>query len=73
LGQVYELVSYRQTWGERRLYYHDEEGQLRALPVDWTGMAPVDPFRMISKGRSWFRVVDLVELVGLIRRLKDEV
>jgi hypothetical protein len=73
LGQEFELVSYRRTWDEQRLYYHDEEGQLRALPVVWTSMAPVDPFRMISGGRSWFRAVDLVELVVLIKRLKDAV
>jgi hypothetical protein len=73
LGQEFELVSYRHTWDEQRLYYHDEEGQLRAIPMGWSSMAPVDPFREISGGRSWFRVADLVELVGLLKRVKDGV
>jgi hypothetical protein len=30
-------------------------------------MAPADPFREISGGRSWFRVSDLLELVGLLK------
>ena len=66
-------MSYRQAWGEHRVYFHDERGQLRAFPVDWTSMSPVDPFKMVSKGRSWFRVVDLVEMSGLFKRWEDGV
>jgi hypothetical protein len=28
LGKVYELVDRRRTWGEDRVYYHDDAGKL---------------------------------------------
>lgn len=65
-------MSYRQAWGEERVYYEDEAGQLRALPVGWTSLSGVDPFVAVSAGRSWFRVGELIELVRLVERLREE-
>jgi len=48
------------------LFFHDNHGQLSLIPLAWTSLAPEDPFVIVSAKRSWFRVVDLLELVRLI-------
>jgi hypothetical protein len=45
---------------------------LTALPAAWTDVFSPDPFVAISAGRSSFRVTDLLELVRLITRLRQE-
>ncbi len=62
----FELVTYRHNWGEDRVYYVDDEGDLRSLPARWTSVVPEDPFVVVSAGRSHFRVADLLELVELL-------
>jgi len=34
-GRTFELLERRTTWGEDRVYFHDEAGQLRRLPAAW--------------------------------------
>jgi hypothetical protein len=65
-------VTYRNNWGEQRVYFHDAEGRLTALPAAWTDIFSPDPFAVISAGRSAFRVTDLLELIQLIARLRRE-
>jgi hypothetical protein len=60
------------NWGEERVYFYDADGRLAALPVAWTDVFSPDPFVAISAGRSSFRVTDLLELVRLITRLRQE-
>ena len=66
VGRRFELVSYKQTWGEYRVYFYDDGGALVALPAEWTDAADGDPFVVIAAGRSCFRPVDLLRLCGLI-------
>ena len=54
------------------MYYHDEAGILRALPLAWTSLAPVDPFVSLAAGRSAFRLLDLLELARLLTFLAGE-
>ena len=65
-GRTYVLLTYRHNWGENRVYFHDEDGRLIALPAQWTSVVPPDPFVVVSRGRSAFRLHDLVELAGLL-------
>ena len=65
----FDLVTYRHNWGEDRVYFHDEEGRLRSLPARWTSVLECDPVVVLGAGRSPFRVVDLLDLVALIRRI----
>ena len=58
----------RKTWGEDRVYFHDDTGRLRRLPAGWTSVAAASPFEVMSAGRSHFRVEDLLQLVALIAR-----
>ena len=69
-GHEYELVMIRRSWGEDRVYYQDEQGQVRALPTGWTSAAPADPFVTLAAGRCPVRVVDLLAMVDLLRARK---
>src|SRR5262249_50515312 len=68
-GQRFELVAYKSAWGEDRVYFHNEEQQLIALPASWTDVVAADPFVSTAEGRALFRTNDLFELAGLVRRL----
>ncbi|WP_188130888.1 Y4bD/Y4pK family protein [Paraburkholderia panacisoli] len=70
-GQEFVLLERRSTWGEERVYFHDETGRLRRLPASWTSAAAPNAFEVLSAGRSAFRVEDLLHLVGLIARHRE--
>jgi hypothetical protein len=59
------------NWGEDRVYYYDDEGQLKSLPLAWTSLSRVDLFVVFSAGRSAFRPRDLLVLAQLLEGLKS--
>lgn len=63
------FLAVRQTWGEDRVFFLDEEGTQRSLPVAWTDAVEPDVFVAVAAGRCAFRVEDLIELAGLIERV----
>ena len=65
-------MSYHHSWAEDRVCFQHAPGRLRSLPVGWTSLAPPDPFVIQGDGRSWFRVVDLLELAHLVKTQKHE-
>jgi Family of unknown function (DUF5372) len=67
-GREFQLVTYRQNWGEDRVYFHDDTGQLVALPARWTSVFPSDPFAVLSAGRSPFCFAQLLELARMIQQ-----
>lgn len=71
-GREFDLVTYRQNWGEDRAYFHDDQGQLRSLPADWTSIGLDDPFVVVSAGRAVFRTTDLLELMALLDALQGD-
>ncbi len=71
-GCEFELVEYKQAWGEDRVYFLDDKGRLHHMPIGWTNVAPLDPFRVMAAGQSRFRTEDLLRLANLITQLKDE-
>jgi hypothetical protein len=70
LGREFVLVAVRQTWGEGRVFFFDDEGIQRSLPTAWTDAGAPDAFVALASGRSAFRVEDLLVLVGLIDGLR---
>jgi hypothetical protein len=66
-GREFKLVTYRLNWGEDRVYFHDDAGELTALPARWTNVFPPDPFAVLSAGRSPFCFAQLLELARMIR------
>jgi len=73
LGCHFELVAVRRNWGEDRVYYHDEEGNLSLISRGWTSLAPQDPFVVAGAGRALFRIEDLLRLAELVRRQREDV
>jgi len=70
-GRDFELVTFRQNWGEDRVYFYDDNERLRAISASWTSIGPADPFVVISGGRSSFRTADLLALVALIEQSQE--
>ncbi len=55
-------MTFRQNWGEERVWFHDNECHLQSVPTSWTDAAPMDAFVVVAAGRSLFRLADLLEL-----------
>ncbi|HIF01649.1 MAG: DUF5372 family protein [Fuerstiella sp.] len=51
-GREFDLVTYRQNWGEDRVYFHDDQGQLRTLSAGRTSLGADDPFVAVSAIRT---------------------
>jgi len=47
--------------------YRDEEGRVRSLPASWTTAGAVDPYVVLSAGRSLLHLQDLLALVETVR------
>jgi hypothetical protein len=65
------LLTVRQTWGEYRVFFYDEQGALKALPASWTDAGQPDPFVTLAGGRAHFRPADLLDLDALVPHLRD--
>ena len=68
-GGEFELLCYKQTWGEHRVFFQDAGGRVKSLPASWADVGPPDPFVIRAAGRAFFRVEDLLALVLLMRHL----
>ena len=64
-----EFVKRRRNWRADRVYVFDPDGLLLSLPVEWTDVAPEDPFVVVAAGRSPFTTAGLLELAELVARL----
>lgn len=60
------VVAVRLTWGEDRVFFLDENGTQRSLPLAWTDAGEVDPFVVVAAGRSALWVADLLAVAALI-------
>ena len=69
LGREFVFVAARQTWGEDRVFFFDDDGVQRSLPRGWTDAGDVDAFVALAAGRSALRVAELLELVELLEGL----
>ena len=65
------FAGVRQSWGEDRVFFLDEEGGQHSMPVGWTDVAEPDVFVVMAHGRAAFRVCDLIVLTRLIENLSD--
>jgi hypothetical protein len=72
-GREFEFVKRRKNWRDDRVYFYDEAGELASLPASWTDAVAEDPFVAVAAGRSPFRTADLLELAGLVARLREDV
>jgi hypothetical protein len=68
-GQELEFVKRRKSWQLDRVYVYGTAGELVSLPVEWTDVVALDPFVVVSGGRSLFHIGGLAELADLVLRL----
>jgi hypothetical protein len=66
-GREFDLIEYRQNWGEDRVYFRDAEGRLQSILANCTDAGGADAFVEISAGRCFFRYEDLVRLADLLK------
>jgi hypothetical protein len=67
-GREFELLEYRNNWGEDRVYFHDAEGRLQCILASCTNAGGVDPFVVMAAGRCLFRYEDLLRLAELVEK-----
>ena len=67
----FDLLNYSSRWGWLCVEYRGEDGEIGAIPVDWTDAGEPDPFLDVSNGRSCFRVSELLLLVELLLGLES--
>jgi hypothetical protein len=67
-GQELQVVQPHRRGHPDRVFFYDDRGQLRSLPIRWTSAEPDDPFIILAAGRSPLRVAELRELAALVRR-----
>ena len=65
-NKEFELISFINSWKKECVKCLDENGSEITLPLDWTDASGIDPFVHLSKGRSHFRVEELLRLAELI-------
>jgi hypothetical protein len=70
--EKFKIVSLRQSWGEDRVFYRQEDGRIISLPACWTSIYESHPFNVISKGRSVFRFQELLELARVVEDFMSE-
>ena len=68
-GETFSLVSYRRPGGHESVDGLDSEGKLFTIPLSWTDAAAEDPFLVLSDGRAYGRVKDLLRLATLLAEL----
>ena len=51
------------------MLFEDGECCARSVPTAWTTVAGADPFVILSAGRSFFRIEDLLSLVTLVKKV----
>jgi len=61
-------VVSKQIWGEDRVTLQFADGSLQSVPIGWTDIAPVDRYMSVGKGRSRFRIEDLLRLGELLAK-----
>ena len=71
-GKTFTLLDCRHRYGEYRACYRDKKGNLSSFPARWTSAVPVEPFVLVSNGRSPFRITDLLELSRLLKAISPE-
>jgi hypothetical protein len=68
--RTFEAVARSKEYGEERVFYRDQDGRLRFLPVRWTSLAAPDPFVRAAAGRAYFGLEDLIRLAEQLKELE---
>ena len=69
-GQSCVCVGERYNRYGTRLLLQGDDGSIHSIPPHWTDRVDPDPEVVFGRGRALFRVADLLDLVGLLARLR---
>jgi hypothetical protein len=61
----FELVLHAQNWHEDRVWFHDANGRLRALPASWTSVVGEDPSHTTWNGTVTLLMVERVKTLNI--------
>jgi len=67
----FELLSYRKSFGGAYVDYRGDDDDVGSIPLEWTNADGICPFVEMSKGRSVFRVEELLRLVMLVDSVNE--
>ena len=70
-GQSCVCVGERYNRYGTRLLLQGNDGRIHSIPPHWTDLVDPDPEVIFGRGRALFRVADLVDLAGLLARLRQ--
>jgi hypothetical protein len=70
-GQRLVLATRKQNWGEDRVMFFDQQGQLRSMPAAWTDVDPPEARIEAGAGRACLRADDLLTLSTLVGEIKS--
>jgi hypothetical protein len=68
-GKEFEAICFRRSWGSEYVEFRMNNGDGGVIPLEWTDAMGVDPFCEMSRGRSFFRVRELLDLVEMLKGL----
>jgi hypothetical protein len=68
-GQELERASGPPQASQRFVWFHTAEGRLSQVPLSFTDLVDPDPFVVVSSGRAYLGLKDLLGLVDLLREL----
>ena len=72
-GKQFELINCERRWGQWRVFYLTENGQLAYFPAAWTDAGPKDPFIEQARGRAITRTEDLLRLAEMVEKGVNEI
>jgi hypothetical protein len=62
------LINCERRWGQWRVFYLTEIGQLAYFPAAWTDAGPKDSFIEQAQGRAITRTEDLLRLAEMVEK-----
>jgi hypothetical protein len=71
-GQILPYVGARYNRYGKRLILRADDGSTWSIPPQWSDTVALDSEVAMAQGRSFFRVVDLLELTNLVEHLAAE-
>jgi hypothetical protein len=71
-GQRLQYVGARYNRYGKRLLLRADDGTTWSVPPQWTDTVALDSEVAMAQGRSFFRVVDLLDLTNLVEHLAAE-
>jgi hypothetical protein len=67
----FEIDHVKRIAYESRVFFFNTKGRKSSVPLYWTDLGPQDRFVVVSAGRSFFQVEDLLGLVRLIEEISS--